>query len=59
MQEPLLQTKQAAEIIGKSEHWLWLKRKSGGDGPSWYKIGGRFMYLKSELEAWIRAQRHE
>lgn len=53
-----LQPKQAAEVVGKSTSWLKKKRVTGG-GPPWYRIGWRIIYIKSELDAWYRGQRHE
>jgi hypothetical protein len=58
--ETPLSPKQAASVIGKSEQWLYLARKkrNGQSGPPWYLIGGRILYLKSELTSWFRRQRH-
>ncbi len=45
----------AADIIGMSNSGLCKMRKRG-EGPKYYKIGGRFFYDLDDLNMWIEAQ---
>jgi len=54
-----LPPKQAATLIHKSLTWLKRMRRTPGraDAPPFYRIGGRVVYLKSEVVAWFDRQR--
>jgi len=54
-----LPPKQAAEIIGKSVWWLAQARKRKRRGPPFYRVGGRIVYQRSDLEAWYAGCRRE
>ena len=45
--------KTAARMFGLSVSWFQ-KRRSYGDGPPYYKIGGAIRYDVSELQKWMR-----
>ena len=47
----LLSSSDAAQFLGKSQHWVQVNRKRLGIPH--YKIGGRFYYKQSELERWL------
>jgi predicted DNA-binding transcriptional regulator AlpA len=48
-----LSVKQVAHIIGKSHDYLDRQRKHRGDGPKWYRIGGRIKYSKADVLKWL------
>lgn len=48
-----LAPKQVAELIGKTAMWLLRMRKETGKGPPWRQIGGRVIYIKSEVIEWF------
>ena len=48
----LLSSSDAAQFLGKSQHWVQVNRKRLGIPH--YKIGGRYYYKQEELEAWLR-----
>jgi hypothetical protein len=49
-----LSVDQAAVILNESPKTLY-NRNSRGDGPIFYRIGGRCKYYGKELEAYIRS----
>lgn len=51
-----LTAKQAAEWMRRSEYTMrrWRSRKIG---PPYFTINGRVFYSKTQLQAWIEAQR--
>ena len=51
-----LDTRQAAEMIGLSPRTMEYYRTTG-EGPAFYKLGGRVRYAVSEIERWVRARR--
>ena len=53
MQSNLIPEKTAARMFGLSVSWFQ-KRRSYGDGPPYYKIGGAIRYDVSELQEWMR-----
>lgn len=48
----LLSSSDAAQFLGKSQHWVQVNRKRLGIPH--YKIGGRYYFKQEELEAWLR-----
>lgn len=52
-----LSTKQAAERIGRTPDWMYRVRKQPGEGPPFYKIGGRYQYRPTEIMTWLRGRR--
>ena len=50
-------TKQAAERICRSAQWMYEVRKKPGEGPPYYKIGGKYFYRPQEIMAWLRSRR--
>jgi predicted DNA-binding transcriptional regulator AlpA len=48
-----LNTKQAEEYSGLGG---FAKRRVTGNGPPFVKIGGRVVYERSAIEAWLRAR---
>jgi excisionase family DNA binding protein len=57
MNENFLNTKQVANLLNSSEIWI---RKLVHDKtiPS-YKIGGKRLFKKDEIEQWIESQKEE
>jgi excisionase family DNA binding protein len=55
-EQQLLSTKEAALIVRKSAPWLLGKGRRLG--IPCYRIGGRWLFPKDELEAWKEAQRY-
>ena len=51
-----LDTRQAAEIVGLSPRTLEYYRTTG-QGPAFFKLGGRVRYSVAEIERWVRARR--
>jgi len=54
--------KDAARYIGMSRHYLQQDRSKGATGgktpgPAFCKVGWRVIYLKSDLDAWLRIHR--
>jgi excisionase family DNA binding protein len=47
----LLSSSEAAQFLGKSQHWVQVNRKRLGIPH--YKIGGRYYFKQEELEAWL------
>ena len=47
----LLSSSEAAQFLGKSQHWVQVNRKRLGIPH--YKIGGRYYFKREELEAWL------
>jgi hypothetical protein len=47
----LLSSSDAAQLLGKSQHWVQVNRKRLGIPH--YKIGGRYYFKQEELEAWL------
>jgi predicted DNA-binding transcriptional regulator AlpA len=52
----MLNTSEAAKVIGKSTSWLNHSR-SDSSGPVFLKIGGAVRYQMEDLQAWLRQQR--
>jgi hypothetical protein len=50
-----LTTAIAAKVIGKSPHWLYVNSERLKIPR--YRIGGRWVYLESELTEWFMAQK--
>ena len=51
-----LNTHQAAEMVGLSPRTMEYYRTTG-QGPAYFKLGGRVRYSVSEIERWVRARR--
>ena len=51
-----LNTVQAAEMVGLSPRTMEYYRTTG-QGPAYFKLGGRVRYSVSEIERWVRARR--
>lgn len=51
-----LREKEAAEILRLAVGTLQNKRVTG-TGPAFFKIGGRVLYSRQDLEAWVRIGR--
>ena len=51
-----LNTVQAAEMVGLSPRTLEYYRTTG-QGPAYFKLGGRVRYAVDEIERWVRARR--
>ena len=51
-----LNTVQAAEVVGLSPRTLEYYR-STGQGPAYFKLGGRVRYAIEDIERWVRARR--
>ena len=47
----LLSSSDAAQFLGKSQHWVQVNRKRLGIPH--YKLGGRYYFKQEELEAWL------
>jgi len=54
--EEMISTKEAARFLGKSTHWL--RTQGRRLGVPCYRVGGRYLYLKSELEGWLKQCRY-
>ena len=52
----LLNQKEVARLIGKSEAWLERSRWSGIGGPPYRKIGRSVRYDFQDLLEWLKAQ---
>ncbi len=50
-----LTTSDAAKLIGKSSHWLYVNAERL-QIPR-YRIGGRWVYLEAELDEWFNQQK--
>ena len=55
--EPLMKTTDVMNYLKISRTKLWQLVKQSGL-PA-YRIGGDFRYRKSEVDAWLEAQRHD
>lgn len=61
----LLTTQQAADFLGLTAQTLRIWRMHNpdgttkGDGPAYYKIGGRCHYSEKDLDAWLELKRVE
>ncbi|EAQ29965.1 hypothetical protein NAP1_04295 [Erythrobacter sp. NAP1] len=53
-----LTVKEAAEVVRLSRAYLDKMRLSGG-GPRYFKVGGRVLYRRDVLEAWIEQREYE
>lgn len=56
--DQLLNTAQAAELLGLSETTLSTWRSNRRAEVPYLKIGGRVRYKRSDLEAWVKSRRH-
>jgi len=54
--EEMISTRAAASYLGKSTHWLRTQGKRLG--VPCYRVGGRYQYLKTELDAWLMQCRY-
>lgn len=54
--DPKLDTAEAATYIGCSPRTLEKRRQTGG-GPVYLKLGRSVVYLRSDLDKWLRACR--
>lgn len=50
----ILDEAEAAGILGWQPRTLQAARLTNGDAPPWRKLGRRIVYLKAEVEAWLR-----
>ena len=55
----MISTKEASEVVCKTIDWLIRARRRPGDGPPYYKLGGRIYYRVPELMTWLRSNRRE
>ena len=57
---PLLTEAQAARYLGVCSAFLHRRRVRGNmlSGPPWIKVGSKVAYLRNDLDAWLRSQRH-
>ncbi len=55
--DPLLSPKELATRENITKGWLD-KARCRGDGPPFYRIGGRIYYRRSEYHAWLDGHRH-
>lgn len=55
--EKLINTKQAAELIGQSTSFLEQDRVTKRHGVPYIKIGSSVRYRPSDIEAWLLARR--
>lgn len=55
LERGLLTPTEAAEYIGTSEGTLRWQRCRGG-GPAYHKDGGRYFYLRDELDAYLASK---
>ncbi|MDE2472852.1 MAG: helix-turn-helix domain-containing protein [Bradyrhizobium sp.] len=53
-----LAPKQTAEMCGISRRYLWIHRGTP-NAPPHHRRGARYLYRRSEVEAWIEAQRDQ
>jgi predicted site-specific integrase-resolvase len=58
MENIFVKTKEAADFLQISHKTMEKWRVVGG-GPRYFKAGGRVLYNKAELEAWILGRSHE
>ena len=49
-------TKEVARYLSVSTSWLEQLR-CRGEGPPYYKLGGKVLYEKSEVDAWFESHR--
>lgn len=56
MKHTILNVQQAAEYLNRSQDTIryWIKTSTG---PKSFRMGKRRMFLASDLDAWIEAQR--
>ncbi len=55
---PYMTEREAAMYIRKSRRSLQRMRQEG-DGPRFYRAGGRILYTAEDLDAWIRGDKTE
>lgn len=53
-----LSVREAAQYIGLSKTFLDHRRVSG-DGPTFLKLGGRVLYERDALDAWLASCRRQ
>lgn len=58
MNSGLMTIYEAAEYLNLTDRTLrqW---KHYGRGPAFYKLGGKLMYRKQDIDDWIETNRHE
>jgi predicted DNA-binding transcriptional regulator AlpA len=54
--ERLLNPAEAGDYLGFTEGWL-AKLRMKGDGPKFIKLGRKVRYARSDLDAWVAANR--
>lgn len=52
-----LSAKEAAGRVGRTYEWLYRVRSKPGEGPPFYKIGGKYFYRPAEIMSWLRSRR--
>jgi hypothetical protein len=55
----ILDEAEAAGVIGEQPRTLQSRRLQGGDVPPYRRIGRRVIYLKADVESWLRGQPHQ
>ncbi|WP_018882349.1 MULTISPECIES: helix-turn-helix domain-containing protein [unclassified Thioalkalivibrio] len=54
--DTLLTTKGLAELAAISERTV-IRYRNRREGPPWIKVGGQVRYRKSDVDAWLNANR--
>jgi len=54
--ETLLTTSEAAKLLGVSDNWI-VRHRLSGTGPAYVRIGFYRKYRKSDLQAYVDANR--
>lgn len=50
-------TKRLVEILDGALSAGWFRKaRMRGDGPKWYRVGGRCLYDLDEVDAWLKSQ---
>lgn len=52
-----LSPKEVCDLIGQNYQWLYKARKTPGKGPPAYRIGGKYIYRKEDVDGWFDKQR--
>lgn len=55
--DPLLSPRELATQENITKGWLD-KARCRGDGPPFFRVGGRIYYRRSEYHAWLDGHRH-
>lgn len=56
--DDLLDTAELAELLHLSTRTV-IRWRQARIGPAWIKAGGRLLYRRSDVDAWLSAQRVE